>query len=91
MFGEAYLCREICISKSIGQALQLEGNLPFLLCFTLYLTAVSKYKPPGAHIWRGDLTDGFLRYKFGELILKWRGLFSEFYGNFHKTPVLKKV
>ena len=24
----------------------------------------------GAYIWRGDLTDGFLRYKFGDLYLK---------------------
>ena len=32
-------------SKSIGLA--LEGNLPFLLCFSLYLRAISKYKPPG--------------------------------------------
>ena len=70
MFGEAYLWREIFVSKSIGLALQLEGNLPFLLCFTLYLRAVSKYKPSGAHIWRGDLTDGFLHYKYGGLILK---------------------
>ena len=30
----------------MGLALQLEGNLPFLLCF-LYLRAVSKYKPLG--------------------------------------------
>ena len=29
------------------KALQLEGNLPFLLCFTLYLRAISKYKPLG--------------------------------------------
>ena len=27
-------------------AFQLEGNLPFLLCFTLYLRAISKYKLP---------------------------------------------
>ena len=26
-------------------SLKLEGNLPFLLCFTLYLKAISKYKP----------------------------------------------
>ena len=43
-----------------------------------------KYKPPGAYIWRGDLTEGFLRYEFGGLIFAgaytWRGLFSEFYG-----------
>ena len=45
IFGGAYLWREITISKSIGLALWLEGNLPFLLCFTLYLRAISKYKP----------------------------------------------
>ena len=28
-----------------AKALCLEGNLPFLLCFTLYLRASSKYKP----------------------------------------------
>ena len=65
-------------------SLQLEGNLPFLLCFSLYLQAISKYKPSGAYVWRGDLTEGFLRYKFGRLIsgraYTWRGLFSEFYG-----------
>ena len=33
-FGGAYLRREICVSKSIGLALLLEVNLPFLLCFT---------------------------------------------------------
>ena len=40
--------------------------------------------PGGAYIWRGDLTEGFLRYRFGGLIFGgayiWRGLFSEFYG-----------
>ena len=40
--------------------------------------------PWGAYIWRGDLTEGFLRYRFGGLIFggvyTWRGLFSEFYG-----------
>ena len=52
----------------------MEGNLRFKidwaslilgrkftvsLCFALYLMAISKY------IWRGDLTEGFLRYEFG--------------------------
>ena len=32
IFKGAYLRREICVSKSIGLALQLEVNLPFLLC-----------------------------------------------------------
>ena len=56
----------------------------FAHCFTLYLRAISKYKPPGPYIWRGDLTEGFLRYRFGGLIFggayTWRVLFSEFYG-----------
>ena len=35
-------------------------------CFTLYYRTISKYKPlGGAYIWRGDLTEGFLRYEFG--------------------------
>ena len=33
-------------------SLHLEGNLPFLLCFTLYLRAISKYKPPRGLIFR---------------------------------------
>ena len=58
-------------------------KLPFLLCFTLYLRAISEYKPPEeAYIWRGDLTEGVLRYEFGGLTFggayTWRGLFSEF-------------
>ena len=40
--------------------------------------------PRRAYIWRGDLTEGFLRYQSGGLIFggafTWRGLFSEFYG-----------
>ena len=36
--------------------------------------AISKYKPPGTYVWRGNLTEGFLCYAFGV------GLFSEFYG-----------
>ena len=47
------------------------------LCFTLYLRAISKYKPPGgANIWRGDLTEGFLRYEFWGAYI-WRDLYME--------------
>ena len=48
-------------------------NLPFLLCFTLYSRANTKYKSPGGrgggYIRWGDLTDGFLHYDFGGLII----------------------
>ena len=48
----------------------IEGNFPSI-------------SPRGAYIWRGDLTEGFLRYRFGGLyFFFWGGggLFSEFYG-----------
>ena len=50
-------------------SLILEVNLPFLLCFTLYLRAIFQVQALiGAYIWRGDLTEGFLLYQFGGLI-----------------------
>ena len=49
----------------------MKGNLCvivlFLPCFIFYLRAIFKYKPPGAYIGRGDLTEGFLCYEFGAL------------------------
>ena len=70
-------------------SLILGRKFTIFLCFTLYLRAISKYKHPSrAYIWRGDLTEGFLRYEFRGPILggayTWRSLFSEFYGNCNK-------
>ena len=66
---------KFAFQNRFGLALQLEVNLLFLLCIILYLRA---------YIWRGDLTNNVLRYRFGGLIFggahTWRGLFSEFYG-----------
>ena len=45
--------------------------LLYRFCFVLlfrFLRAISKYKPPGAYIRRGDLTKGFLRSESGGLI-----------------------
>ena len=85
IFGGAYLRREIYVSKSIELALQLDGSkFTVFAFFTLYLRAIFQIQAPGACIWRGDLTEGFLRYRIGGLIFggayTWRGLFSEFYG-----------
>ena len=41
--------------------------------FALYLRAISKYKLPGG---RGDLTEGFLRYRLFWAYI-WRGLYME--------------
>ena len=52
IFGGTFLRREICVSKSIG-----------LACSRKEI-----YHSGGAYIWRGDLTEGFLRYDIGGLI-----------------------
>ena len=48
-----------CASPILGR------KFTVFLCFTLYLRAISKYKPPGGLIFGGSYT--------------WRGLFLEFY------------
>ena len=59
----------------------------FALFYFVFEGKFQVQAPRGAYIRRGDLTEGFLRYDFGGLILgeayTWRGLFSEFYGIFH--------
>ena len=82
------------------RGLSTEGNLHFKIdCATLivgrkfaifalfYFVFEGNFPstiPWGAYIWRGDLTEGFLHYRFVGLIFGGaytkRGLFSEFYG-----------
>jgi len=56
----------------------------FALFYFVFEGSFPSTSPRGAYIRRGDLTEGFLRYRFGGLIFggayTWRGLFSEFYG-----------
>ena len=56
----------------------------FALLYFVFEGNFPSTRPRGAYIWRGDLTEGFWRYRFRGLIFggayKWRGLFSEFYG-----------
>ena len=56
----------------------------FALFYFVFESNFPSTSPRGAYIWRGDLTEGFLRYRFGGLIFgganTWRSLFSEFYG-----------
>ena len=55
IFGGAYLRREICVSKSNELPFYLRVNLPFLLCFTLYLRAIFQVQAPGGHIFGGAI------------------------------------
>ena len=56
----------------------------FALFYFVFEDNFPSTSPRGAYIWRGDLTEGFLRYRFGGLIFggayTWRGLFYGFYG-----------
>ena len=56
------------------------SNLSFLLCFTLYLTAIFQVQAPGVPL-EGRFSGGlFALLVWGAYI--WRGLFSEFYSIF---------
>jgi len=68
IFGGAYVGRKICVSKSIGLTLFLEGNLPFSLFYFVFEGNFQVQAPRGAYIWRGDLREGFLCYEFEGLI-----------------------
>ena len=57
-------------------SLQWEGNLPFLLCLTLYSRANSKYKPPGGLYSEGRLNGGFFTLRFWGAYI-WRDLYME--------------
>ena len=65
-------------------SLTVEGKFTvFALFYFVFEGNIPSTSPRGPYIWRGDLTEGFLHYKFGGLIFggayTWRGLFSEFY------------
>ena len=79
IFRGAYLQREICVSKSIGLALSLEANLPFLPYFTLHLRAIDQVQAPGGLHLEGRFNGGFFALPDWEAYV-WRGLFSAFYG-----------
>ena len=76
IFGGAYLRREIFVSKLIWLALQLEVNLLFLLCFTLYLRVIFQVQAPGGLIFGGAIDwRVFCITVWGAYI--WRGLYME--------------
>ena len=84
------------MQNRFGLALQFEGNLPFLLCFTLYLRAISNHKPPGGLYLKGRFNGGFFALRvWGGLIFggdyTGRGLFSEFYGSLNEEMTEKET
>ena len=61
--------REICVS-TIDCASLIVGSkfTVFTLFYFVFEGNFPSTSPWGAYIWRGDLTEGFLRYRFGGLI-----------------------
>ena len=64
----------------------------FVLFYFVFEGNFPSTNPPGGggdYIWKGELTEGFFRYRFSGLIFggayTCRGLFSEFYGISHKS------
>ena len=75
ILGGAYIRWEFCVTRPIGLASGSKVNfkkicvtVSFLPCFTLYLGAISKYKPPGAYIREGRFNGGIFALRFGGLI-----------------------
>ena len=79
IFEGAYVQREICFSKSIGQALFLEGNWPF---FFVYFVSEGNFQvqapPPqvGLYFLGGWFNRVFFRFDFGAAYI-WRGIYME--------------
>ena len=90
IFGGAYIQRGLSTEGNlrfkIDWASLIVGSkfTVFALFYFVFEGNFPSTSPRGAYIWRGDLTEGFLRYEFGRLIFggayTWRGLFSELYG-----------
>ena len=85
IFGGAYIQRGFSTDSLIVGS---KFTVFALLCFVFEGNFPST-SPRGAYISRGDLTEGFLRYRIGRLIFggayTWRGLFSEFYGIYERN------
>ena len=71
-------------SKIDWSSLIAEGKFTVFALFYFVFEGFPSTSPRGAYIWRDDLTEGFLRYRFGALVFggayTWRGSLSEFYG-----------
>ena len=74
------LCTEGNFRFKIDLASLIVGSkFTVFVCFTLYLRAISKYKPRGVCTLDGRFNGGFFALRvLGAYI--WRGLFSEFFG-----------
>ena len=78
IFEEAYVWREICVSKSIGLA--CSGKEIYHFCFVLICIRgqIPSTSPAGGLYSEGRFNGGFFALRFWGANI-WRGLFSEFF------------
>ena len=73
IFGGAYLWKENLLFKIDWASLIVGKKFTFLLCFTLYLRAISTYRPPRGLYLEGRFNGGFFTLRvWGAYI--WRSL-----------------
>ena len=70
IFGGAYRWRETLRFKIDGASLIVGRKFTvFALFYFVFAGNFPSTSPRGACIWRGDLTEGFLRYRLGGLYM----------------------
>ena len=85
IFGGAYL-RKGNLRLKIDWASLIDGSkfTVFALFYFVFEGSFPSTSPRGAYIWRGVLTEGFLRYRFGGLIFG-----GAYFRNFTVLPFLR--
>ena len=83
IFGGAYIRRGFSTEGNLrlkidwGSLIVGRKFTVFALFYFVFESNFPSASPRGAYIWRGDLTEGFLRYRFGRPIVggdfTWRG------------------
>ena len=79
IFGEAYVRREICVSKSIWLACSGKEIYHFRFVLLCIRGQIPSTRLPGGLYSEGRFNGGFFALGFWGAYT-WRGLFSEFYG-----------
>ena len=84
IFGGAYLCMEGNLRFKIDWASLIVGSkfTVFALFYFVCEGTFPSTSPWGAYIWRGDLTESFLRYRFGGLIFGGAYIGGAYFRNF---------
>ena len=88
IFGEAYVRREICVSKSIWLACSGKEIYHFCIVLLCIRGQIPSTSPPGDLYSEGRFNGRFFALRFwGPYI--WRVLFLEFYGMFFRVFTIK--